>query len=76
MPMVTKLGRMVTYCEGFPPIKSHDPWVHGLLRSCDKVKPLYPQYHNVYDPKACWGGDITLGAVTHKLIGSFNCVVL
>ena len=30
--MTTKLGRMVTYHEGIPPIKSHVPFLHVFLQ--------------------------------------------
>ena len=41
--ITTKLGRVVTYLEGFLPIKSR-----GLTRSHDRLKPLYLHYHNAY----------------------------
>ena len=47
MPIATKLGRVATYCEGLPPIKSYGTlttWV--FLRSCDKLKALDLHYHN------------------------------
>ena len=31
MPMATKLSRVVTYCEGLPPIKTHDSFGHMVL---------------------------------------------
>ena len=37
MPMATKLGRVVTYHEELPSIKSHDPLSRGLARSHDKL---------------------------------------
>ena len=27
MPVATKLSKVVTYLEGFPPIKSHEPLI-------------------------------------------------
>ena len=53
--MDTKLGRMVTYLDGFLPVKSHDALVtwsyrimwqtkirsHGLARSCENKKYIF-----------------------------------
>ena len=50
MSMATTLCRMVTYSEGFPPIKSHDPIATWSLEITGQTK-TYPQYHNVYDHK-------------------------
>ena len=47
VPMVTKLGRMVTYLEGLQPIKSDDPLITCLRRSLNKLKPLYLHYLSV-----------------------------
>ena len=46
IPMVTKLGRAVTYCWETPPTK-----LHGLLImwSCDKCKTLYLHFRNTFD---------------------------
>ena len=33
LPMATKFGRAVTYHEGLPPIKSHDPFDHVVIRN-------------------------------------------
>ena len=38
MPMATKLGMVVTYHEGLPPIKSHYPLIFDLMTSRDKLK--------------------------------------
>ena len=76
MPMATKLGRMVNYCEGFSPVKSHDPFGTWSCEITWQTKTLYARYHNVCDHKASQDGDIPLEAPTHKIIRSFNCVVL
>ena len=38
VPMATKLGKVVTYREGLPSIKSPAFKSRGLARSCDKLK--------------------------------------
>ena len=45
--MASKIGRVVTYHEVFPPIKSHD----GLKISFGKLKPLHHEYDSAYGPK-------------------------
>ena len=40
VPLATKLGGMITYLNGFQPIKSHDPLSRDLFRPREKLKPL------------------------------------
>ena len=43
LPPRTKLGRVVTYHEGLPPIKSHEPlitWLSGITRQLHEITPL------------------------------------
>ena len=61
-PMTTKHGKMETYYESLPPIKSRDLWSRGLARSGDKLKPLYFLYHNVYGRQTWQGGNLYSGA--------------
>ena len=41
MPMVTKFDRILTYLEGFQPIKLSDTLSRDLVRSSGKLNPLY-----------------------------------
>ena len=48
VPLMIKLDR-IPYLSGLLPIKSHGPfWSRGLVRSCNKIKPLYLNYHSAY----------------------------
>ena len=61
--MAIKHGKVVSYCEGLPPIKLHNPlnmWYH------DKFKKLYFRYCNTYGHQTCQGGDILQEASTNK----------
>ena len=40
IPVVTKLGRVLTYHVGLPPIKLHDLLITRLAKSRDKLKSL------------------------------------
>ena len=43
LPPRTKLGRVMTYHEGLPPIKSHEPlitWLSGITRQIHEITPL------------------------------------
>ena len=40
MSMVTKLGRMVTYYEEHPPIKSHEPLITWSLKTTWQNKKI------------------------------------
>ena len=46
------------------------------MKSRHKLKLLNLYYHNAYSHKNCQGGDTPLKATSHKVIWSFNCVVL
>ena len=50
--MATKHGKVVTHCEGLPPINSYNP-----LNIKDKLK-TYLHYHKAYGHKAYQGGDL------------------
>ena len=41
MSMATKFGKVVTYHDGLPHIKSHTFWSRGLLKSRGKLELLY-----------------------------------
>ena len=49
---------------------------HGLARSRDKLKPLYLYYQNGYSQETWQDGDISWGALTHKVIWLSDHVVL
>ena len=47
MPMATKLGRLVTYYEGFPPIISHDfliTWSCRITRQTELILTPLPEW--------------------------------
>ena len=50
LPMATKSGRMVAYLDWLLSTKSHDFSFSSrdLMRSCDKIEPLYLHYHIAY----------------------------
>ena len=50
-------------------------WFYSLSGSCDKEKPLYPPYHNVYDHLNSLNADLPLEATTHEVKWPFNHVV-
>ena len=62
MCMVTKLGRVVMYHEGFRKL-----WLRVLLKSPDKLKVLYLHYHSAYDRQNWQSGDLPWGAHTCKV---------
>ena len=66
-PMVTALGRMVTYLEGLLPTKSHEPWSRVLTKLHDKIRPLYLHYYSVYRHQTWQDGDLTQRVPTHKV---------
>ena len=45
------------------------------MRSHHKLKNIKSPYHNAYRHQSCQGGDIPIGASTHKVTGSSNLVV-
>ena len=55
--MATKLGRITTYLDGVPSIKTHNLWSHDLVTSRDKFKLLYLQYHSPYGYQAWQCGE-------------------
>ena len=54
MSIVAKLGSMVTYHEGLPPVKSHEPLIKA--KSHDKLRPLY--FTSVYGHQNWQGGNL------------------
>ena len=46
--IATKLGKMMTYFEGFLIIKSYDRLITRLAKSRDKLKLLCHHYHSAY----------------------------
>ena len=65
-------GRVVTCREGLQPLKSYDPWSHCLLKSHDKMKPLYLNYHNVYGHQTWLGDDLLKGSHIQKITWSVD----
>ena len=59
MHMAIKLGRGVTYHEGVPPIKSHDPLITWSCKITRQTKPIYFHCHNAYGHKTCYDSDLT-----------------
>ena len=51
-------------------------WSCGLARSQDKLKPLNLHYHSVYGHQTCNNGNIPWQTPNHKVIQSFDHVVL
>ena len=122
MPMTTKLGWVVTYYQGLPPMKPHNTlitwsckimrqtktiisplpywlwppnlagwWLtvrgshpfsymallaHGLVRSWDKLRPLYLHYHIGYGHQTWQGGDLLWGVPTHSVTWPYWHMVL
>ena len=48
MPMATNLGKMVTYYEGLPPVKLHDPLITWSSETHDKLETWYLHYQSAY----------------------------
>ena len=48
MLMTIEFGWVVTYHGGLSRIKSYNSWSRGLLKSLDKLKPLYLYYQSAY----------------------------
>ena len=44
MPVVTKLGRVVTYIKDLQPLSYITLWSLDLVKSCDKLKTSLPQF--------------------------------
>ena len=47
MPIATRLGSVVTCSEELSPKKPYDCLTCCLVRSCDKLKTLYPHFHYI-----------------------------
>ena len=75
-PMVTKHGKVVTYCESLLPINSQNPVNMGHVMSRDKLTTFYLHYHNAYGHLTRPSGDLTRGAPIHKLAWLLNEAVL
>ena len=72
MLKATERGRIVTDHEESPHIKSHDPSIIGSCKITRQTKTItILGYYN-----ACLDGDLTWVASTHKVIESYNHVVL
>ena len=54
----TNCGKVVTYHDGLPAIKSYDFWPQGLARSSNKPK-TYLHYHNAHGDKTWQGWLVT-----------------
>ena len=44
----------------------------GLVRTCDKLKPVYLQHHSAYGHQTWWGGDFLEGLQT---INSYDALI-
>lgn len=69
MPISTKLGRMATYFEVLPSIKSHELLI---VISCDKSK-TYLHHHKTYGNQRC---DYPWRFSNHKIKWLFDHMVL
>ena len=49
MTMTIKLGRVVTYNEELPSIKSQGPSITWFFKVVSQINALYFSYHKVYD---------------------------
>ena len=58
MPMVIKLGRVVTFLEDLQPIKPYDPLITWYCEIMCQTKPSYFHHHNPYGHQTWQGGDI------------------
>ena len=55
MPMAEKIIRIVNYFDGLLLTKLPDPTgSRGLVRSCDKLKSLFLQYHSAFGHETSW----------------------
>ena len=63
--MATKLGRMVTNLKKLLPKMLLSLWLHDLVRSRDKLKPLYVHFHKIYDHKTQQDVDLNWVASNH-----------
>ena len=79
MPMTTKLGRVVTYHEGFPSIKSHDPLVVWSCKITWQTKfMLTPPPEQLWTPKlAGCRSQVTLTSCypikSHNPLNTWSC---
>ena len=64
--MVVKLGRIVSYLDGFLPKILMNVWELDLVRSRDNPKSLYSHYHSTYDHQIWQYGNLTWRASAFK----------
>ena len=76
MPIAESLGRSMTYQEGIPHISDMTFQSRRLARSHDKLKTLYPHYHNPYGYKTWQDDDLYWVTSTHKVKWLYSNVVL
>ena len=63
-------------CAPVYKVKGSSLWSHGLVRSCNKLKPLYLQYHNANGHQTWQDGNLPWQAPTHKVAWPFDHEVL
>ena len=73
--MATKHGEMVAYNVELPQVSCTTLWSLGLVESHDRLKPIYPNYHNACDHETCQDGDFLLEAASHKVMQYLKCMV-
>ena len=78
LPMATKPGRMVAYLDWLLSTKSHDFSFSSrdLMRSCDKIEPLYLHYHIAYGHRTWEDGTFPWMVPNYKLTQRSVHVVL
>ena len=75
MQMTTKFGKVLTYHEGFPPIKLHNLWSRVLERLRDRVKILYLPYQSTYSHQIWQGSNLLCWSPTNKVTQNFDQLV-
>ena len=70
--MTIKLGKIVTYFDGFLPKKSHDP---SITWSLEKLKPFYLYYQSAHGYQTWQDGNLPWWALSYKVASNFDHVV-
>ena len=58
VPIATKLGKMAIYLDELLRIKSNDPLSNGFIKSRNKLKSLYIDYHSVSGHESWQDGNL------------------
>ena len=74
--MVPKPDRVVSYHEGFLPIKSYNPLMGGLARSRDKLNLFYFHYQSNYSHQTYQYDSLLWWPRTHNVTWALYLVVL